>query len=182
VARSIRCSREYTWKSDFSAFLTDEGITPAEFGRRVEERGFAAIFMAERTHIPPSSGQHARAICPASTTRSLDPFVALSTTAAITQSIPTVPWRTVPRTGRSNWRSAPFGHAPGGQPPSALVHPTHHPDTHRAGSHPRHSFASGHALDGQIRRTSAMRRTIAATAAPKAWLAAWQGRIGSTCG
>ncbi|MFD0360992.1 LLM class F420-dependent oxidoreductase [Nocardia sp. GCM10030253] len=72
----------------FSTFLTDEGISPTEFGRAVEERGFAALFLAEHTHIPVAretpygSGELPRAYF-----RSLDPFVALSAIAAVTERV-----------------------------------------------------------------------------------------------
>ena len=35
-------------------FPTDDGMRPGEIARRVEERGFAALFFAEHTHIPAS--------------------------------------------------------------------------------------------------------------------------------
>ena len=34
------------------AFTDRSTITPADFGRAVEERGFDSIFLAEHTHIP----------------------------------------------------------------------------------------------------------------------------------
>ncbi|WP_406231000.1 LLM class F420-dependent oxidoreductase [Nocardia sp. NBC_01009] len=72
----------------FSTFLTDEGISPAEFGTSVEGLGFAALFLAEHTHIPVArhtpygSGELPRAYF-----RSLDPFVALSAIAAVTERV-----------------------------------------------------------------------------------------------
>jgi probable F420-dependent oxidoreductase len=72
----------------FSTFLTDEGISPTQFGTGVEERGFAALFLAEHTHIPIAretpygSGELPRAYY-----RSLDPFVALSAIAAVTARV-----------------------------------------------------------------------------------------------
>lgn len=72
-----------------STFITDEGIQPATLGRALEERGFDALFIAEHTHIPtsratpyPGGGDLPRIYY-----RTLDPFVALSTAAAVTERL-----------------------------------------------------------------------------------------------
>jgi probable F420-dependent oxidoreductase len=72
----------------FSTFLTDEGIGPGEFGRGVEERGFAAVFLAEHTHIPVKrETPYGASELPKAYYRSLDPFVALSAIAAVTEHV-----------------------------------------------------------------------------------------------
>ncbi|MER7011553.1 LLM class F420-dependent oxidoreductase [Saccharopolyspora sp. NPDC000359] len=72
-----------------SAFITDEGISPADLGRALEERGFDALFVAEHTHIPasretpyPMGGDLPRIYY-----RTLDPFVALTAAAAATERL-----------------------------------------------------------------------------------------------
>ncbi|KAA5826615.1 LLM class F420-dependent oxidoreductase [Saccharopolyspora hirsuta] len=72
-----------------SAFITDEGIGPADLGRALEERGFDALFVAEHTHIPasretpyPMGGDLPRIYY-----RTLDPFVALTAAAAVTERL-----------------------------------------------------------------------------------------------
>lgn len=72
-----------------STFVTDEGVTPAALGRAVEQRGFDALLLAEHTHIPvsretpyPGGGDLPRIYY-----RTLDPFVALSTIAAVTERL-----------------------------------------------------------------------------------------------
>ncbi|RKT82661.1 hypothetical protein SAMN05421805_104131 [Saccharopolyspora antimicrobica] len=37
-----------------AAFITDEGIGPADLGRALEERDLDALFAADHTHIPAS--------------------------------------------------------------------------------------------------------------------------------
>jgi probable F420-dependent oxidoreductase len=83
-----------TWKESFvkfgiSTFITDEGIAPAALGRAVEERGFDSLFIAEHTHIPvsratpyPGGGELPRIYY-----RTLDPFVALTAAAVVTERI-----------------------------------------------------------------------------------------------
>lgn len=70
-------------------FVTDEGISPVELGRGLEERGFESLFLAEHSHIPvdtkspyPSGGP-----IPAKYYRTLDPFVALTAAAVATQNL-----------------------------------------------------------------------------------------------
>ncbi|MEU5271096.1 LLM class F420-dependent oxidoreductase [Streptomyces hygroscopicus] len=76
-------------KIGVSTFVTDQGIRPAPLGRALEERGFESLFIAEHSHIPverrtpyPGGGE-----LPEMYYRTLDPFVALSAVAAVTQSL-----------------------------------------------------------------------------------------------
>ncbi|GAA2349620.1 LLM class F420-dependent oxidoreductase [Saccharopolyspora halophila] len=76
-------------KFGVSTFITDEGIAPADLGRGLEERGFDALFIAEHTHIPasretpyPGGGDLPRIYY-----RTLDPFVALSAIASVTERL-----------------------------------------------------------------------------------------------
>ena len=70
-------------------FLTDQSISPAKLARELEDRGFTALYMAEHTHIPvsratpyPMGGE-----LPENYKRTLDPFVALATAAAVTERL-----------------------------------------------------------------------------------------------
>ncbi|WP_433182351.1 LLM class F420-dependent oxidoreductase [Actinoallomurus sp. CA-150999] len=72
-----------------STFVTDEGIGPAELGRALEERGFAALYIAEHTHIPvsretpyPGGGDLPRVYY-----RTLDPIVVLTAAAVVTERL-----------------------------------------------------------------------------------------------
>lgn len=72
-----------------STFITDEGIGPAALGRALEERGFAALFVAEHTHIPvsretpyPAGGDLPRVYY-----RTLDPIVSLTAAAGVTERL-----------------------------------------------------------------------------------------------
>lgn len=76
-------------KFGISTFLTDQGIGPAALARALEERGFDSLFVAEHTHIPaerrtpfPGGGD-----LPEMYYRTLDPFVALSAAAAVTDDL-----------------------------------------------------------------------------------------------
>ncbi|MEV0037701.1 LLM class F420-dependent oxidoreductase [Streptomyces sp. NPDC050804] len=76
-------------KFGVSTFITDQGIAPTALGRAVEERGLDSLFIAEHTHIPaerrspyPGGGE-----LPEMYYRTLDPFVALSAAAAVTERI-----------------------------------------------------------------------------------------------
>lgn len=76
-------------KFGISTFITDQGIRPAPLGRAVEERGFDSLLIAEHTHIPadrstpyPGGGD-----LPAMYYRTLDPFVALSAAASVTDRL-----------------------------------------------------------------------------------------------
>ncbi|BBY41576.1 LLM class F420-dependent oxidoreductase [Mycobacterium mantenii] len=70
-------------------FVTDDGIGPVDLGRALEERGFESLFLAEHSHIPvdaktpyPSGGP-----IPPKYYRTLDPFVALTAAAAVTENL-----------------------------------------------------------------------------------------------
>ncbi|MFJ9031604.1 LLM class F420-dependent oxidoreductase [Streptomyces sp. NPDC102274] len=76
-------------KFGVSTFITDQGIAPIALGRAIEERGLDSLFLAEHTHIPvdrrtpyPGGGE-----LPEIYYRTLDPFVALSAAAAVTERI-----------------------------------------------------------------------------------------------
>ncbi|WP_055588269.1 LLM class F420-dependent oxidoreductase [Peterkaempfera griseoplana] len=76
-------------KFGIATFITDEGIAPAALGRAVEERGFDSLFIAEHTHIPvsretpyPGGGELPRIYY-----RTLDPMVALSSAATVTERL-----------------------------------------------------------------------------------------------
>ncbi|WP_377268141.1 LLM class F420-dependent oxidoreductase [Peterkaempfera sp. SMS 1(5)a] len=76
-------------KFGIATFITDEGIAPAALGRAVEERGFDSLFIAEHSHIPvsretpyPGGGELPRIYY-----RTLDPMVALSNAAAVTERL-----------------------------------------------------------------------------------------------
>jgi probable F420-dependent oxidoreductase len=70
-------------------FVTDQGIGPVELGQALEQRGFESLFLAEHSHIPvdtktpyPMGGP-----IPEKYYRTLDPFVALTATAAATKTL-----------------------------------------------------------------------------------------------
>ncbi len=70
-------------------FVTDEGIDPVELGRALEQRGFESLFLAEHSHIPagdvtpyPAGGP-----IPPKYYRTLDPFVALTAAAVVTERL-----------------------------------------------------------------------------------------------
>ncbi|WP_069162135.1 LLM class F420-dependent oxidoreductase [Nocardia altamirensis] len=76
-------------KIGISTFLTDEGISGPRLGLALEDRGFESLFLAEHSHIPasrqtpyPDGGELPRPYF-----RTLDPFVALSAVAAVTQRL-----------------------------------------------------------------------------------------------
>ncbi|MEU5103807.1 LLM class F420-dependent oxidoreductase [Streptomyces sp. NPDC021354] len=76
-------------KFGISTFVTDQGISPAALGRALDERAFDSLFIAEHTHIPverrspyPGGGE-----LPEIYYRTLDPFVVLSTAAAVTERL-----------------------------------------------------------------------------------------------
>jgi len=70
-------------------FPTDYAIGPAELARAVEERGFESLFFPEHTHIPTSrrTPWPGGAELPRDYSHTLDPFVALSAAAAVTESL-----------------------------------------------------------------------------------------------
>lgn len=70
-------------------FVTDDGIGPVDLGRALEQRGFESLFLAEHSHIPvdtktpyPSGGP-----IPPKYYRTLDPFVALTAAAVVTERL-----------------------------------------------------------------------------------------------
>ena len=70
-------------------FPTEDGPSPGELARAVEERGYESLFFAEHTHIPaarttpyPIGGE-----LPPEYSRSYDPFVALTAAAAATSQL-----------------------------------------------------------------------------------------------
>jgi probable F420-dependent oxidoreductase len=71
-------------------FMTDQTMPPVDLARAVEERGLSSLYVPEHTHIPTSR------ITPPATgdaelreeyKRTLDPFVALSMAAAVTENL-----------------------------------------------------------------------------------------------
>lgn len=80
---------ERTVKFGIQTFLTDESISPAVLGPALEERGFDSVFITEHTHIPvrretpyPRGGE-----LPREYYRTLDPFVALTVMACVTERL-----------------------------------------------------------------------------------------------
>jgi probable F420-dependent oxidoreductase len=76
-------------KFGISTFITDRSIRPAPLGRALEERGFDSLFIAEHSHIPadrrtpyPAGGD-----LPEKYYRTLDPFVALTAVATVTERL-----------------------------------------------------------------------------------------------
>lgn len=71
-------------------FLTDQTIGPGDLARAAEERGFDSLYVPEHTHIPvsrrtpPPTGD---AELRAEYRRTLDPFVALTAAAAVTERL-----------------------------------------------------------------------------------------------
>jgi len=70
-------------------FPTDLSIGPIELARACEERGFVSLYVPEHTHIPTSRITPAPAGEPLAEEykRSLDPFVALTAAAAVTERL-----------------------------------------------------------------------------------------------
>ncbi|MCF3175419.1 TIGR03619 family F420-dependent LLM class oxidoreductase [Streptomyces sioyaensis] len=70
-------------------FLTDETIRPDRLGRELEQRGFAGLYLPEHTHIPVGRDTPAPMgdPLPREYGRTLDPFVALSQAAAVTERL-----------------------------------------------------------------------------------------------
>jgi probable F420-dependent oxidoreductase len=76
-------------KFGISTFVNDDSIDPVSLARAIEQRGFAALMIAEHTHIPasretpyPGGGE-----LPAFYYRTLDPFVTLAAAGAVTSKI-----------------------------------------------------------------------------------------------
>ncbi|MFG1796820.1 LLM class F420-dependent oxidoreductase [Nocardia sp. NPDC049149] len=76
-------------KIGISTFLTDEGISGTKLGPALEDRGFDALFLAEHSHIPASRATPypAGGELPRQYYRTLDPFVALSAVAVVTERL-----------------------------------------------------------------------------------------------
>src|SRR5207247_3263457 len=70
-------------------FATEYAIQPAELARALEERGFESLWIPEHTHIPASrkSPWPGGPNLPREYWYSLDPFVALSASAAVTKTL-----------------------------------------------------------------------------------------------
>ncbi|UQX02413.1 TIGR03619 family F420-dependent LLM class oxidoreductase [Streptomyces sp. RerS4] len=70
-------------------FLTDRTVSPTRLARSLEERGFAALYLPEHTHIPISRATDAPmgGELPEEYGRTLDPFVALGQAAAVTERL-----------------------------------------------------------------------------------------------
>ena len=76
-------------KYGVTIFLTDQSIDPATFAREVEARGFEGIWLPEHTHIPASrrTPWPGGAELPEWYRRTLDPLVALTAAAMVTERI-----------------------------------------------------------------------------------------------
>ncbi|OZG28689.1 LLM class F420-dependent oxidoreductase [Williamsia sp. 1138] len=73
-------------------FTSDRGIMPAQLAVAAEERGFDAIYVPEHTHIPvereaPHPGTGDASLPDDRYMRTLDPWIALATAAAVTETI-----------------------------------------------------------------------------------------------
>jgi probable F420-dependent oxidoreductase len=76
-------------KFGIATFLTDQSIGPVDLGRALEERRFESLFLPEHTHIPvnrespyPGGGE-----LPEFYYGTLDPFVALTAAAVVTERL-----------------------------------------------------------------------------------------------
>lgn len=77
-------------KLGLTMFATDLAIDIVDLARAAEERGFSSLYVPEHTHIPASRATPAPtgdAELPEEYRRTLDPFVALATAAAVTSKI-----------------------------------------------------------------------------------------------
>jgi probable F420-dependent oxidoreductase len=72
-----------------TCFLTDRSISPTALARAAEERGFSSVWLPEHTHIPVSRATPAPMgePLPQEYRRTVDPFVAMATMAAVTERI-----------------------------------------------------------------------------------------------
>lgn len=76
-------------KFGVTIFLTDQSIDPATFAKEAEARGFEGLWLPEHTHIPASrrTPWPGGADLPEWYRRTLDPFVALTAAAMVTERI-----------------------------------------------------------------------------------------------
>jgi len=75
-------------KFGVSTFITDEGLGPTELARALEEREFDSLFVAEHTHMPVNGATPPDTdLPPRDYYRSLDPFVALTAAAVVTERL-----------------------------------------------------------------------------------------------
>jgi probable F420-dependent oxidoreductase len=72
-----------------TCFLTDRSISPVALARAAEERGFSSVWLPEHTHIPVSRATPAPMgePLPQEYRRTVDPFVAMATMAAVTERL-----------------------------------------------------------------------------------------------
>ncbi|MEU4796698.1 LLM class F420-dependent oxidoreductase [Streptomyces sp. NPDC023327] len=69
--------------------MTDQTVGPADLAHDLEEYGFSALYLSEHTHIP-ASGATPYPLggpCPEPYSRLLDPFVALTAAATVTEQL-----------------------------------------------------------------------------------------------
>jgi len=77
-------------KLGITAFLTDLSIDPAQWAMQVEERGFHSLYLPEHTHLPVTEDAPpslVEGVTIENYRRTLDPFVALSSAAAVTSKL-----------------------------------------------------------------------------------------------
>jgi probable F420-dependent oxidoreductase len=76
-------------KFGLAIFPTEDGPSPGELARAVEERGYESLFFPEHTHIPASRATRYPMgdELPAMYSRTYDPFVALTAAAATTERL-----------------------------------------------------------------------------------------------
>jgi probable F420-dependent oxidoreductase len=71
-----------------STFVTDEGLRPDELAKALEERGFDSLFVSEHTHYPVAAPMPPDTdLPPRDYLRSLDPFIALTAAAMVTERL-----------------------------------------------------------------------------------------------
>ena len=73
-----------------TAFLNDQAMAPAELARAAEGRGFHSLYFPEHTHLPLRADTPpalVEGVAAEDYRRSLDPIVALSTAASVTERI-----------------------------------------------------------------------------------------------
>jgi probable F420-dependent oxidoreductase len=73
-----------------TAFLSDQAMAPVELARAVEDRGFHSLYLPEHTHLPVRADTPpalVEGVAVDDYRRSLDPIVALSSAASVTERI-----------------------------------------------------------------------------------------------